>query len=148
MKAVLLVLAAIAAVMVFTLPGKDAKIDRRIALCTRSLSAQNHPIMSKIDTAGFCGCVTHSFEDGKKASKPDIAVIRPCIDQYVQPAAKQICEAANTKTAKDHYDCKCYYDKLATVIMNHAEATRNHRAIPPAERMTEQNQFLQCKKDK
>lgn len=147
MKAVLLVLAVIAAVMIFTLPGKDAKINKRITQCTRSLSAQNNPLMSKIDKPAFCGCVAHSFEEGKELQS-DIAVIKPCIDKYVRPTTLQTCEEIGTKAKTASLDCSCFYDKLATVIMNHADAARNHRKVTPTEQIAEQKQFLQCKKAK
>lgn len=143
MKIVALVLVALAAVIFFALPGKEAQLNTRIEQCVQGLSEQNNPMMASVDKPAFCGCVAHTV-DNTKSGKYDVSAMKPCVDQYIQAPAKKMCTELEGQTPNAHYDCNCFYDKLAAVILNHADATRNHRTVTADEAAAEQKQFEAC----
>jgi hypothetical protein len=145
MKTVVLVvgLVVLAAVIFFALPGKEAQLNARIEQCVQGLSEQSNPMMASVDKPAFCGCVARTVDDNK-SEKYDVSAMKPCIDQYIQVPAKKMCTELEAQTSNAHYDCNCFYDKLAAVILNHADATRNHRTVAADEAAAEQKQFEAC----
>lgn len=145
MKAVVLGLGLVvlAVVIFFALPGKEASLNARIDQCVQGMSAQNNPMMASVDKPAFCGCVARTVDETPSGTY-SVNAMKPCVDQYIQTPAKKMCRELEAGTPNAHYDCDCFYDKLTAVILNHADATRNHRSITVDEAKAEQEQFNAC----